>query len=98
MAVVQFYPDTTVFSAPSSSTFNTGPSSDIIGGRFGVSSFHDSSSFSAVFFFLPAHRVPDERTVKTQIAFCFLRALVFVSRATLFLSWLDRSSGARPPL
>jgi len=41
MAAVQFYPNITVFSAPSFFTFNTGPSSNISGGRLGVSSFHD---------------------------------------------------------
>jgi len=65
MAAVQFYPDITLFSAPSSSTFITGPSSDITGGRFGVSSFHDLSGLSVVLF--PTHRSPMNRLLKNEL-------------------------------
>jgi hypothetical protein len=37
MAAVQFYPHITEYYAPSPSTVNTDPNSDITGGRFGVS-------------------------------------------------------------
>jgi hypothetical protein len=65
MAAIEFYPDITLFSAPSSSTFVTGPSSDITGGRFGVSSFHDLSGLSVVLF--PTHRSPMNRLVKDEM-------------------------------
>jgi hypothetical protein len=64
-AAAQFYPDTTVFSAPSSSTFSTGPSSDITGGRFEVSSFHKLTGLSVVLF--PAHRSSMNRLLKDKL-------------------------------
>jgi hypothetical protein len=67
MAAVQFHPNIAVFSAPSSFTFNTGPSSNITGGRLRVSRFHDLLGLSVVLF--PAHREHDERTVKRQNIF-----------------------------
>ena len=38
------------------------------------------------------------RLSKDKLFFWFFRALVFVSRSTLFFSWLDGHSGNRPPL
>jgi hypothetical protein len=65
MDTVQYYPDVNVFSSPSSSTFKTGPSSDITGGRFGVPIFHNLSGLSVVLF--PAHRNPMNRLLKDKL-------------------------------
>jgi hypothetical protein len=65
MAAVQFYPDISLFSAPSSSTFITGPSSDIIGGRLGVSSFHELSGLSVMLF--PTNRSPMNRLLRDEM-------------------------------
>ena len=89
MAAVQFYPHIAVFSANSSSTFNSGPSSDITGGRLGVSSFHDLSGLSVVLF--PAHREPDERTVKRQTVLLVFFVLSSLYHALTYFShgWTD---------
>jgi len=89
MAAVQFYPDTTVFSVPSSSTFNSGPNSDIIGGRFGVSNFHDLSGLPVVLF--PAHRSPMNRMLKRQPVLLAFFVLSYLHHALPSFShgWTD---------